>query len=114
MRPLLLALTILLIAYIVKTDLSEGTLAQSDFHLEEKTKECQKEVITSSVAVEVHKGDTLQTLFTLHPSPVEITFLERLSYFYKLNPHLRKQALLPGDIVTLPIFLEQPSDSCSK
>lgn len=113
LRPLLLALSILLIAYIVKTDLSEGTLAKTEFYHEEE-QECQKEVTTTSVAVEVHKGDTLQSLFTLHPSPVEITFLERLAFFYKLNPHLRKQALLPGEIVTLPILLEQPSESCSK
>lgn len=112
LRPILIALSILLIAYIVKTDMSAGTLSHAATYSSVKEEEaCIDKVYYNSVTVQIHEGDTLQTLFALHPSPAEMTFLERLALFYELNPHLRKQPLLPGDTVKLPILQEQ-SNAC--
>lgn len=111
LRSILLTMAILLIAYIVRTDLSEGTLSRAAFYHPEEN--CEEQTTIKSVSVQIHEGDTLQSLFALHPSPVEYTFLERLAYFYELNPHLRKQPLVPGDTVSLPIMLEK-EDSCLK
>lgn len=113
LRIILLTIAILLTAYIVKTDLSEGTLSHASFYTAPTEEECVKEITMSSVSVQIHEGDTLQSLLAIHPSPVEITHLERLAYFYELNPHLQKQALLVGEIISLPILLEQVN-SCSK
>ena len=105
-RYIFIALTILFIAYIVKTDLNEGTYSSAAFYTEDT---CTQETIGNSITIQIHEGDTLQTIFALHPSPVETTFLERLALFYELNPHLRKQALLPGDMVELPLFTYKPN-----
>lgn len=109
LRTILLAFIILLVAYIIKTDLSEGTLSYAAFYNEEES--CGEDFTEATVSVQVHEGDTLQSLFALHPSSADMSFLEQLAIFYKLNPHLRKQALVAGDIVTLPIF-EQSEKQC--
>ena len=111
MRSIILTIVILLIAYIVKTDLGEGTLSLAAFNNNDMEESCIEEPVRSSISVKVYPGDTLQSLFAIHPSPVPLTFLERMEYFFKLNPHLQNQSILPGEVIVIPILLEQ-AESC--
>ena len=111
MRSILLTCVILLVAYIIKIDLTEGTLSHAALTMSEQ--QCVDDRLQQYITVQIHEGDTLQSLFTVHPSPIDISFLERLALFYEINPHLKRQALLPGDIVKLPI-VENETNLCSK
>lgn len=111
MRSILLTCVILLVAYIIKIDLTKGTLSHAALTISEQ--QCVQDHLYETLTVQIHEGDTLQSLFTIHPSPTNISFLERLALFYKVNPHLKRQALIPGDIVKLPI-VQNETNYCSK
>lgn len=105
MRIMGLAALLLMIFYFVKIDLNTGTIPLASFQLEE-AKACTQEegkIQLDSIPVQTLPGDTIYSLFALYPSDGK-SFIERLSDFYKLNPHLQKQDFAYGETVQLPIY----------
>ena len=107
MRFLLTALFCLVIAFVIKEDLQQGTLPLTSFYNNEKI--CE-EVIMKSVVIRVVEGDSIYSIFAVTPSPVEVSFPERLASFYKLNPHLQLQSLKVGEEISIPIFEKTPNN----
>ena len=89
MRIIGLAVFILIISYIIKTDLLDGTISLAAFSQVES--ECVKQDQYEIFPVQTMEGDTLLSLFGVYPSEVWISFPERLETFYKENPHFRNQ-----------------------
>lgn len=56
-----------------------------------------------TVRVKVMENDTIYSLFAATPSATSIPQSERLTLFFKYNPHLQKQRLIPGEEVLIPI-----------
>lgn len=110
LRILLLTIAIFLIATVVKIDLTEGTVPLAQFTLEEP--QCQEQYILQKVSVLTTEGDTVQGLLSNYPSEIDISFPERLAYFYKLNPHLEKQSIVAGELINIPIF-KKSNEICS-
>lgn len=111
MRILSLAALILIGFYFLKIDMAEGTIPLAAFYSEE-AEACaknEKTVELASIAVQTLPGDTVYSLFALYPAEGK-TFIERLSDFYKLNPHLQNQNFVAGETLQLPIY--QSSNSC--
>ena len=103
MRIILLALTILLLSYVIKVDILEGTISRAAFtKIEIDCKEIKEYEV---IPVEVIEGDTIFSLFSLHPSTIWVSLPDRLAAFYSENPHLAKQAFQAGEIVNLPIYM---------
>ena len=111
MRILIISIILLMLAFVVKVDLQEGTLPLASFY--EKQELCQSEDQLHYVAVQVQQDDTIYSLFAATPSPIKTTFPERLAQFYQLNPHLELQRLLPGNIVRVPIT-SKVEEICTK
>lgn len=111
MRILSLAATILILFYFLKIDLADGTIPLAAFYSDqvEACEGIEKSVQLTSIAVQTLPGDTVHSLFALYPAE-EKTFIERLSDFYKLNPHLQKQQFAYGETLQLPIY--QSLGSC--
>jgi len=103
MRIILLALTILLLSYVIKVDILEGTISRGAFAKVEI--ECKEVNVYEVIPVQVIEGDTIFSLFSLHPSTVWVSLPERLAAFYSENPHLVKQTFQAGEIVNLPIYM---------
>ena len=99
MKIFVATILLLISFYIVKVDLIEGTipLAYSSHPVE-----CEREL--DYITVEIVAGDTLQSLFSLYPSVKSITYTERLTDFYNLNPHFINQSFKVGEKVFLPTY----------
>lgn len=110
MRIIGLAVFILIISYIIKIDLLDGTISLAAFSKTEP--ECVEQVQYEIFPVQTVEGDTLLSLFGVYPSEVWISFSERLETFYKENPHLRNQNIQPGEFVKIPIY-KDTNLSCS-
>ena len=102
MRFLIASIVLLLIAFVIKVDLQEGTLPLTSFYASSPT--CEEVMQESYVVVKIQQDDTIYSLFSATPSPIKTTFPERLAQFYQLNPHLNLQPLVPGDTVLIPII----------
>ena len=110
MRIIGLAILILLLSYILKVDLLDGTISLAAFTHSEP--ECLQEEKYIVFPVQTLEGDTVLSLFSVYPSEVWVSFPERLEAFYKENPHLRNQTLRAGEIVDVPIY-KDTQKSCS-
>ena len=106
MRALLLTAIIVLVAFIVKIDLTEGTLPLASFYPKETEELCEEQREPNYINVQVIQGDTIHSLFAIQPAKIPMTFPERLQLFYQLNPHLQLQALVPGENIKLPLSYE--------
>jgi hypothetical protein len=99
MRTLFVAVILFLTFHIIRMDLGDGTIPLASFFGNELP--CEKAPMESIHVTTIH-GDTIESLFSMYPDP-ESTFVERLSSFYSLNPHLRNQELIGGLSVQLPL-----------
>lgn len=106
LRALLVTIAIILIAFVVKIDLTEGTLPLAAFYPEDAYNSCEEQREPVYISVQVIEGDTLHSLFAIQPAKIPMTFPERLQLFYQLNPHLQLQALVPGETIKLPLSYE--------
>lgn len=109
MRYLLLAIAFLLVGYVVKIDLQEGALTHTTFY---STQTCTQQT-ERAVRVKLVEGDTIYSIFAATPSPVPMPFPERLSKFYKLNPHLQQQTFVAGELIDVPI-VENKKNHCKE
>lgn len=111
MRYLVFTVVFFLVATVVKIDLTEGTVPLAAFSGEEQP--CEKQISIKSISVVTALGDSVQSLFAAYPSEIDISLPERLSHFYDLNPHLKNQAMVPGELIKLPIY-EKVNGKCKK
>ena len=109
MKYVITAILCILVAYIIKVDLQEGAI---NFTSIKETNSCEETFEIDEVRVKIQEGDTIYTLFATTSSPINISFIERLTQFYQLNPHLKNQSLLPGEYVYVPI-VKQMKQECS-
>lgn len=110
MRILLLAILLFITIHFIRLDLAEGTIPLASFAQE--LPECDETQNIKSIPIMTVDGDTIETLFALYPAS-EVDFMERLSLFYKLNPHFQNQLIIGGQQINLPLSIE-PSDNCSE
>lgn len=103
MRFIIFTICFFLVAYAIKIDLTEGTvpLAQTTPIKEEK---CSQENQLAYVTVLTMEGDTVQSLIAAYSAFDGVSYQENLAHFYQLNPHLKKQRLIPGEYVKLPVY----------
>ncbi|MEY9973738.1 hypothetical protein ABH966_004138 [Lysinibacillus sp. RC46] len=107
MRAFVLTAIIIIFAFVVKVDLTEGSLhLAAIFPKETENALCEKQREPNYITIQTIQGDTIHSLFALHPAKVPMTFPERLQLFYELNPHLQLQALVPGENIKLPLSFE--------
>ncbi len=99
MRILLLAVLIFVTFHFIRLDLVEGTIPLASYVSEPKQCEDEK---TTTITVTTVDGDTIETLFALYPDS-ESGFIDRLSSFYSLNPHLENQQIIGGEKIVLPL-----------
>ncbi|MET1014252.1 MAG: hypothetical protein ABWX61_07055 [Paenisporosarcina sp.] len=111
MRILGLAILILLVSYIIKVDLLDGTISLAAFSKEEPI--CTEDVYYEVFPVQTVMDDTIFSLFAVYPSEIWVSFPERLEAFYQENPHYRNQTLQPYETVQIPIFKKKMS-ACSE
>ncbi len=105
MRFLIFTVVFFLIAAVIKIDLTEGTVPLADFNEEQVVQACeQQQIAIKSLAVVTAAGDTVQSLLAAYPSEVDVSYPEKMAQFYKLNPHLQKQAIVPGELIKIPIY----------
>jgi len=107
MKIFVATILLLITFYIIKVDMIEGTipLAYSSQPVEA---ECVRKI--DYITVEIMAGDTLHSLFSLYPSHESITYTERFTDFYTLNPHFINQTFKAGEKVLLPTYT--PSVEC--
>lgn len=98
MRILLLAALLFVTFHFIRLDLVEGTIPLASFAKEQQ--QCEEEA--DAIPVTTVDGDTIETLFALYPDP-ELGFIDRLSTFYSLNPHLQNQKIIGGEKIMLPL-----------
>ena len=113
LRYLIITVVFFLIATVVKIDLTEGTVPLASFTIEEQQQNCEQQIAIKSLSVVTTEGDSVQSLLAAYPSKIEISFPERMAQFYQLNPHLQKQAIVPGEQVKIPIY-EKIEVNCSQ
>ncbi|MFJ7953462.1 hypothetical protein ACIQZG_18310 [Lysinibacillus sp. NPDC096418] len=106
MRAFLVTLIIVLVALVVKIDLTEGTLPLAAFYPKETEELCEDLREPTYINIQVIQGDTIHSLFAMQPAKVPMTFPERLQLFYRLNPHLQLQELVAGENIKLPLAFE--------
>ncbi|MEB2279349.1 hypothetical protein LAV73_04925 [Lysinibacillus xylanilyticus] len=107
MRAFVLTAIIIIFAFVVKVDLTEGSLQLAAIYPKDTEKVlCEKQREPNYITVQTIQGDSIHSLFALHPAKVPMTFPERLQLFYELNPHLQLQALVPGENIKLPLSFE--------
>ncbi|WP_186670598.1 hypothetical protein [Sporosarcina sp. BP05] len=104
MRILLLAVLLFVTVHFIRLDLMEGTIPLASYAQEQPT--CKEEQKVKTIPVTTVDGDTIETLFALYPDP-ESSFIDRLSSFYTLNPHLQNQQIIGGEKIVLPLPLLQ-------
>ncbi|SOC21019.1 hypothetical protein SAMN05880501_11298 [Ureibacillus xyleni] len=112
MRFLIFTVVFFLVAAVIKIDLTEGTVPLAAFNDSEELI-CNDQISVQSISVMTTEGDSVQGLFAAYPTEVKISLPERMAHFYKLNPHLKKQAMVPGELVKIPIY-QQTVQHCSK
>ncbi|WP_432358588.1 hypothetical protein [Sporosarcina sp. UB5] len=108
MRTLFVAVILFLTFHIIRIDLGDGTIPFASFFGNDQP--CE-EMTSKTIHVTTIQGDTIESLFSMYPDP-DITFVERLSIFYSLNPHLRNQEIIGGLTVELPLS-KIVRDNCS-
>lgn len=108
MRILLLAVLLFVTIHFIRLDLAEGTIPLASFANELPA--CNEERTIKTIPVTTVDGDTIETLFALYPV-TDSNFMERLTLFYKVNPHLQHQKLIGGQQIDLPLAIES-SDGC--
>jgi len=113
LRALILTAIIIVIAFVVKVDLTEGSIPLTALQTKNTatTSLCEKE--PHYITVQTIEGDTIHSLFALHPAKVPMTFPERLQLFYQLNPHLQLQEISSGEHIKLPLSFEL-ANNCGK
>ncbi|QTD41683.1 hypothetical protein [Sporosarcina sp. Te-1] len=99
MRTLFAAIILFFIFHILKEDLTDGTIPLAAFFTEEEP--CVEDK-PEMIQVTTIDGDTIESLFALYPDASQ-SFIERLSIFYSLNPHLQNQQIIGGLTVKLPL-----------
>lgn len=99
MRILLLAVLLFVTIHFIRLDLVEGTIPLASYDQEQQ--QCEEEQM-KTIPVTTVDGDTIETLFALYPDP-ESGFIDRLSSFYALNPHLQNQKIIGGENIVLPL-----------
>lgn len=99
MRTIVIAAILFLVFHIVRVDLFDGTIPLAAFFGEDTP--CVEPKI-QVIQVTTIQGDTIETLLSMYPDS-ESTFVERLSAFYSLNPHLQNQELKGGLTIKLPV-----------
>ena len=97
------------ILLVIRWDLNEGSLQHASFYNNET---CTETFDYSYVVTIVGPDDTIHSLFANTISPVQMTFTERLTLFYKMNKHLQKQPLIAGEQVKIP--MKEASLVCEK
>ena len=105
MKIFVATILLLISFYIVKVDLIEGTIPLA---YSSQPVICEKQL--DYITVEIMNGDTLNSLFSLYPSSESITYTERLTDFYNLNPHFINQTFKIGETVLLPVYTQ--ADEC--
>lgn len=103
MKYVVTAIVCILIAFVIKVDLQEGAINYTSL---KETESCEDTLVIDEVRVKIQDGDTIYTLFATTSSPIDVSFIERLTQFYQLNPHLKNQSLLAGEYVYIPIVKE--------
>lgn len=98
MRYLVSACLLFVIIHIIRFDLENGTIPLITHASSEQI--CEDE--TSELVVTSIDGDTIESLFALYPD-ANMSFIDRLQLFYKLNPHLENQQIIGGLQILLPI-----------
>lgn len=109
MRFLIFTVVFFIIATVIKIDLTEGTVPLAAFDTEEELI-CEQQIVIRTISVVTTIGDSVQSLFAAYPSEVDISLPERMAQFYELNPHLQKQAIVPGELIKLPIYDKMEKD----
>ncbi|MGG0642871.1 hypothetical protein ABE021_02840 [Sporosarcina gallistercoris] len=110
MRLLVTALAVFALIHMLKSDLTEGTIQLAAFASDEPA--CQDVDKPISIVVTTVQGDTIESLFALYPDP-SIPFIDRLTAFYGLNPHLQLQGIVGGEQIEIPLSSETVT-FCSK
>ena len=100
MRILLLAVLLFVTFHFIRLDLS-GRHNPACFFCQ-RTSNNVKNNKSTTIPVTTVEGDTIETLFALYPDP-ESSFIDRLSSFYSLNPHLQNQQIIGGEKIVLPL-----------
>ena len=111
MRFLIASIILVMLVFVIKVDLQEGTIPLASFYNE--ILPCEPAEEFSYVSVQVVENDTIYSLFSATPSPIKMTFPERLAKFYELNPHLQLQSLVPGETILIPLRLTL-KETCTK
>lgn len=104
MKTLLIAVLLFITFHFIRIDLLEGTIPLASFA--EQPNPCEEIEEIGSIPVTTMDGDTIDTLFAMYPIP-EMGFIDRLAYFYQLNPHLQNQEIIGGLQIRLPIAVLQ-------
>lgn len=110
MRIFIWALIIFVTFHFIRIDLAEGTIPLASFM--GTAEPCVEESELGFIPITTVDGDTIESLFALYPD-TEMGFLDRLSSFYSLNPHLQNQQIVGGEKIKLPLTREEPN-ACSK
>lgn len=111
LRFLIVSIILVVLVFVIKVDLQEGTIPLASFYA--NTTNCERTDEITYVSVQVMEGDTIYSLFSATPSPTKMMFTERLTKFYELNPHLQLQKLVPGETILLPLSIKAP-EKCIK
>ncbi|KGR74576.1 hypothetical protein [Ureibacillus sinduriensis] len=104
MRFLIFTAVFFLIAAVIKIDLTEGTVPLAAFDKQQAVEVCEQQIAVKTLSVVTAAGDTVQSLLAAYPSEVDLSYPERMAQFYKLNPHLQKQAMVTGELIKIPIY----------
>src|SRR4051812_3005543 len=100
MRILLLAVLLFATFHFLRLDLVEGTIPKATIVNEQQQQQCDEEEKIKTITVSTVDGDTIESLFALYPDS-ELGFIDRLSSFYSLNPHLQNQQIIGGEKIVL-------------
>lgn len=109
MRFFLSISIIVIILAVAKIDLTEGTIPSTAYS---KSNECNEQLAVKYVSVIAKEGDTVHRLLAEHPTDERVSVPERTAHFYQLNPHLKKQAIAPGELVRIPVYTN--NGACKK
>lgn len=112
MRFLIFTVVFFLVATVIKIDLTEGTVPLAAFDQEAHQQSCEQAITIKTLSVVTTTGDSVQSLLAAYPSTIDISFPERMAKFYELNPHLQKQAIVPGELIKIPIH-DKVDANCS-
>lgn len=102
MKYIIMTVILVLAMTVIKIDLTEGTIPLAAFS--ENETQCNEQLAVKAVPVISKEGDTVQGLLQGYPTDERISFPERMADFYQLNPHLKNQVILPGELIKIPIY----------